>query len=44
MVIEDTYDFKGNYYSGYTHATTPLLPKIFETPPYPEFSGKFPTV
>ena len=44
MVIEDTYDFKGNYYSGYTHAATPLLPKIFETPPYPEFSGKFPTV
>ncbi|MBQ6008713.1 MAG: hypothetical protein IJL17_09240 [Kiritimatiellae bacterium] len=44
MVIEDTYDFKPNYYSGYTHAATPLLPKIFETPPYPEFSGKFPTV
>ena len=44
MVIEDTYDFNPNYYSGYTHAATPLLPKIFETPPYPEFSGKFPTV
>ncbi len=44
MVIEDTYDFKPNYYSFYTHAATPLLPKIFETPPYPEFSGKFPTV
>ena len=44
MVIEDTYDFKPNYYSFYTHTATPLLPKIFETPPYPEFSGKFPTV
>ncbi|HPS08414.1 MAG TPA: acetylxylan esterase, partial [Kiritimatiellia bacterium] len=44
MVIEDTYDFKPNYYSGYTHTATPLLPKFFETPPYPEFSGKTPTV
>ena len=44
MVIEDTFDFKPNYYSGYTHAATPILPKIFETPPYPEFSGKFATV
>ena len=44
MVIEDSYDFKPNYYSFYTHAATPLLPSIFETPPYPEFSGTFPTV
>ena len=44
MVVEDTYDFKPNYYSYYTHIATPLLQKIFETPPYPEFSGNFPTV
>ena len=44
MVIEDTYDFKPNYYSGYTQAATPMLPKLFDTPPYPLFSGKSPTV
>jgi hypothetical protein len=44
MVIEDTYDFKPNYYSGYTQAATPLLPKLFDAPPYPLFSGKSPTV
>ena len=44
MVIEDTYDFKPNYYSGYTQAATPMLPKLLDTPPYPLFSGKSPTV
>lgn len=44
MRIEDTYDFKGNYYSFYTHQATPHLPKIFDAPAYPEFSGARPTV
>ena len=44
MVIEDTYDFKPNYYSSYTHKATPHLPRILDAPPYPEFSGPEPTV
>lgn len=44
MVIEDTYDFKPNYYSGYTHEATKHIQAIFETPPYRNFAGDKPTV
>ncbi len=42
--VKDTYDFKPNYYSFYTKVATRLLPKIFETPIYDEFSGGKKTV
>ena len=44
MVIEDTYDFKDNYYCFYTHEATKHIQAVFETPPYTNFSGPKPTV
>jgi hypothetical protein len=44
VTVEDTYDFKPNYYSGYTHEAMKYLPRLFETPVYDEFSGPAPTV
>lgn len=44
MVIEDTWDFKREYYGFYTDAARPRLPKVLEAPLYPRFSGGRPTV
>lgn len=42
--VTDTYDFKPNYYSFYTSPASRLLPAMFETPAYAEFSGPVRTV
>ena len=44
MVIEDTWDFKREYYGGYTAEATPELPRVLGAPLYPRHSGPKPTV
>ena len=44
MVIEDTWDFKGNYYGAYTREAAKHLPRVLGAPAYPLFSGPTPTV